>query len=382
MTVAPAGQRPVLRSPHCLAGAMAAVLVAAAGCTAGGKVPASDATTATSTLAGAPATTGVAPQRLQGRPLTGPTGLRLLVSSDPPRLLDVDRGTSRRVGGLPENSDSPGFWVAGLGQDALIGSDTGLFRLRRGTATAEPIARATWAVPSRDGRGVWLQRHGKRCSLQEVGLDGRPRRPARRIGCTTTLQADTSLGLLVGTEDADGLGTEGAILDRGSLRVLVRHPEIHAVVGDLVFWGGHERNAGRFTLTDRRTGARYPIQRPTPFGYAGAGLASPDGRFLAVEFADASWSRAKGQISDVWLLELRTRRWRQLPGMPLLAPLKSTAMTWTGDGRLVLAGEFDGVGGALAVWRPGQDQLAVRRLALPSDRAGSDSLVAWPAPGA
>jgi hypothetical protein len=30
-------------------------------------------------------------------------------------------------------------------------------------------------------------------------------------------------------------------------------------------------------------------------------------------------------------------------------------MAWTGDGRLLLLGSFDGVGDALAVWRPGQD---------------------------
>jgi hypothetical protein len=32
-----------------------------------------------------------------GRPLAGATGLRLLMASDPPRLLDVDRGTSQPV---------------------------------------------------------------------------------------------------------------------------------------------------------------------------------------------------------------------------------------------------------------------------------------------
>ncbi|HSO55021.1 MAG TPA: hypothetical protein VL330_20310, partial [Actinomycetes bacterium] len=85
----------------------------------------------------------------------------------------------------------------------------------------------------------------------------------------------------------------------------------------------HERNAGLLTLTDRRTGARHPVARPTPHGRAGLGLASP-------------------------------------------------------DGRLVLAGDFERFGEALAVWRPGQDQLAVKRLALP-DYAGSDSFVPWPA---
>jgi hypothetical protein len=123
------------------------------------------------------------------------------------------------------------------------------------------------------------------------------------------------------------------------------------------------------------------VRRPTPHGRAGLGQASPDGRLLAVEFADLSWSRVKGQVSDIWLLDLRTRRWRRLPGMPLITAVKFMSMAWTGDGRLVLAGDFDRFGEALATWRPGQDHLAVKRLALPA-YAGSDTFVPWPAPGA
>ena len=64
--------------------------------------------------------------------------------------------------------------------------------------------------------------------------------------------------------------------------------------------------------------------------------------------------------------------------MPLITAVKFMSMAWTSDGRLVLAGDFERFGEALAVWRPGQDQLAVKRLALP-EYAGSDSFVAWPA---
>jgi hypothetical protein len=53
------------------------------------------------------------------------------------------------------------------------------------------------------------------------------------------------------------------------------------------------------------------------------------------------------------------------------------SMAWTGDGRLVLAGDFERFGEAMATWRPGQEQLAVKRLALP-DYAGSDSFVPLP----
>jgi hypothetical protein len=117
---------------------------------------------------------------------------------------------------------------------------------------------------------------------------------------------------------------------------------------------------------------------------AGLGQASPDGRPLAVEFADVSWSRVKGQVSDIRLLDLRTRRWRRLPGMPLIIGLKFMGMAWTGDGRLVLAGDFDRFGKGLAVWRPGQARLAVRRLPSPPSpaptRAGAGARPPVPRP--
>ena len=87
-----------------------------------------------------------------------------------------------------------------------------------------------------------------------------------------------------------------------------------------------------------------------------------------------------GQVTDIWLLDLRTRRWRHLPGTPLITGVKFMSMQWTADGRLVLAGDFERFGEALVVWRPGQDHLAIKRLDLP-DYAGSDTFVAFPAPG-
>jgi hypothetical protein len=86
-------------------------------------------------------------------------------------------------------------------------------------------------------------------------------------------------------------------------------------------------------------------------------------------------------VSDIWLLNLDTRRWRRLPGMPLITALKFMRMAWTDDGRLVLAGDFDQFGRAVATWRPGQDHLDVKRLALPAF-AGSDTFVPWAAPAA
>jgi hypothetical protein len=335
-----ASRRP---AAHRLAAAVAALAVAAAGCTTAGPAPAD----------GAAARPPDAPRFLAGRPLEGPTGLRLLVAGDPPRLLDLDRGSSRPVGGLPAGQGPVS--VTALGDGALVIADPEVFVLGRGSLRARRVGRAVDAVASPDGRGLWLLERGRRCRLREVDLGGRDRRPPRRVPCAAGLGAETPLG-----------------------RALAGYPEVHGVVGDLVLWGEDEARAGPFTLTDRGSGARHRVARPTPHGRAGQGRASPDGRMLAVEFADLSWSRVEGQVSDVWLLDLRTRRWRRLPGMPLITAVKFMSMEWTGDGRLVLAGEFDRVGDAVAAWRPGQDHLAIRRLDLPEPN-GSDSFVVWPA---
>ena len=48
------------------------------------------------------------PVRLQGDPLTAPSGLRLLVADDPPFVLDVDSGKSTRASGLRSSSNVVG----------------------------------------------------------------------------------------------------------------------------------------------------------------------------------------------------------------------------------------------------------------------------------
>jgi hypothetical protein len=275
----------------------------------------------------------------------------LLVASDPPRLVDVDPGTSRPVDGLPAGQVPVG--VSAVGEDAIVTADRRVFVLDRWSPRARPVG-AGDAMASLDGRGIWLLERGRRCTLRQVGLDGRTRRPPRRVPCT--------IGLL----------------DPATGRTLARYPRVYGVAGSQVLWGDPEGDAGSFTLTDRRTGTSRPVPRPTPYGQASVGLASPDGRLLAVEFADPSWSRVQGQVSDIWLLDLRTRRWRRLPGTPLITAVKLMSLAWTADGRLLLAGNFDRFGKALAVWRPGQDHLAVKPLPLP-DPAGSDAFVPWPA---
>jgi len=346
------------RRPRRPAASRLAALAAALAVTAGCTTAAPRATPPTPP----PTIPAVAEYLHHGQPLAGATGLRLLIASDPPRLLDVDRGTSQRVGGVPAGQGP--FSVSPVGDGAIVAADRAVFVLGRGSERATPVGRGGNAMASLDGRGVWLFQQGTTCGLREVFLDGRARRPLRRLPCSAGLVADTPLGLLVWTEPAAD-GEKSALLDPGTGRVVASYPEVLGVVGDLVLWGDQERGAGPFTLTNRRTGARHRVPRPTPHGLADLGQASPDGRLLAVEFVDLSWARVQGQVDDIWLLDLRTRRWRHLPGTPLITGVKFMSMRWTADGRLVLAGDFERFGEAVVVWRPGQDHLAVKRLDLP-----------------
>ena len=365
-------------------GAVLTLLLAAAGCTTDRAQPPGPAATGSLPPVGATTSTTapMAPRLLAGDPLAAPTGLELLVSANPPRLLAVDAGTSRPVAGVPGGADRVA-WVQPVGPHAVIVSEAPtaatrgeVFVLRQGATGATAVGHAADAIPTRNGDGLWLWhwRDERHCTLGEVGLDGRPRRPPLRLDCAARPVADTERGLLVQVEGPDSDAPTAALLDRRDGHRLATYPEVIAVAGDLVLSGG-EADQGPFTLTDRRTGGRRLVPRPPGVGRAGGGLRSPDRRLLAVEFGDPAWYGGPGQVMDVWLLDLRTRRWRQLPGMPVLAWLKFTSMAWTGDGRLLLLGGFDRVGDALALWRPGQDRLAVRRLRLPADRAGSDSFV-------
>ena len=66
----------------------------------------------------------------------------------------------------------------------------------RSRADAEPrylegrlLGRASYAVASLDGRGIWLLEQAGRCTLRKVALDGRVLRPPRRLPCSTGLYA-------------------------------------------------------------------------------------------------------------------------------------------------------------------------------------------------
>jgi hypothetical protein len=318
-------------------------------------------------------------QPLPGVPLRSPAGLRLLVANDPePFVLDVDSGVIQPVTGLPAGDDRS-VHVESVGEDAVVVSrrdcrgsgceaDSLVYLVRHGRTVATRLAAASDVESSRDGRGVWLltRQDSTHCTLGQVGLDGQPRRPTLPVPCESVLIDELPVGLLVYVSGSgNGAGPYSALVTAdGGFR---RLPQVVDGVagGDLVL---STVEPGRLiALTDLRSGVSHRLRWPSTLQDHVMGLidAHPEGRLVSVAFYPAH-SGAE-QTLDLWLLDITTRAWQQLPDMPLrLAPSKPQA-TWTADGRLLLLAGLadDPASGLVAVWRPGQPRIAVRRVRLP-----------------
>jgi hypothetical protein len=315
---------------------------------------------------------------LPGVPLQGPSGLRLLVASDPtPFVLDVDTGAIQPVTGLPADEDRSTH-VESVGEHAVVVSrrdcrgsdcdaDSVVYLVRHGSTVATWLGAALDVEWSRDGRGVWLlsRQDATHCTLGQVGLDGQPRRPTRPVPCDAVLIHELPAGLLVyGSGRRSGSGPYSALVTAdGTVR---RLPVVVDGVagGDLVL--STVEPGKLIALTDVRSGVSHRLPWPSRLDDHVMGLIGghPDGRLANVAFYPAH-DKAE-QTLDVWLLDITTSRWQRLPDMPLrLAPSKPQ-LRWTADGSLLLlAGLADDPAGMVALWRPGEPRIAVRRVQLP-----------------
>lgn len=338
-----------------------------------------------------PAVTSVAarPRPLHGVPLTGATGLVLLVSADPAYLLDVDTGRVTPVTGLRVHGRGPVLSVLAVGRDAVVWVDRrplatgipdyGIYLVRHGQARARRIAAGSGVQPAAGGRSVWVTSFtgAHQCTLREINLAGRRLRGPRPVPCSATLTGPGGGALLV----------EGrSVIDPASGRVLLHASNLWAIAGHLALTVGGPRHP--LTLTDLATGARRALRWPSPIGgpQAGADQAAvaPGGTLIALSFSDPAYQGTGTQVTDVWLLDPSTGRWQHLPGMPADVALKFTSMSWTSDGRLVMLAQTPTSGPAshvvIAIWRPGQKSLAVRTVHIPARDSGSDSFIAWARP--
>jgi hypothetical protein len=332
----------------------------------------------------------VAARPLPGVPLEGSSGLRLLVAGNPaPVVVDVDTGAIRAVTGPPAG-DGRSVHLEAVGEDAVVVSrrdcrgggcaaDSVVYLVRHGSTVATRLGAATDVEASRDGQGVWLltRQDATRCTLGQVGLDGRPRRPPRPAPCDAVLIDELPAGLLVyGTRPGDGSGPYSALVTAdGAFRRLPMVVD-GVAAGDLVM-STVER--GRLIdLTDLRGGASHRLSWPSTLEDHVMGLIEghPHGQVASVAFYPAR--SGPEQTLDVWLLDIASRGWRRLPDMPLRLGPSKPQLRWTADGRLVLLADLAGEPSAVvATWRPGQSRIAARRVQLPGPDRGGYRFVLW-----
>ncbi|MEV4064732.1 hypothetical protein [Nonomuraea dietziae] len=308
---------------------------------------------------------------ISGRPLAPGSGLRLLVTGDGGAYrLDVGTGARTPVTGLPGEAL---VWGMRAGARELLvttrpdSSAAGDLYVLRG-ATARRLGDALFAFAAADGRGVWaLQRvKGERCRLRLLDFEGEALRPALPFACSAAPSQDTPRGLLA-RDDGAGLTR---LLDGATGKEVFGARDLHAVTRYLALVSDAEGPA----LVDVGSGSSVPLDWPATEGQPSRTAVSPDGRRIAMWFADPAWPGPR-QYLDVQVLDLATRAWTRLPSMPVPASLKTTSMAWTGDGRLVLAGRFVTTSGVLpaesdhaahvVAWRPGESELSLRRIELP-----------------
>ncbi len=313
----------------------------------------------------------------------------LLVSADPPYLLDVDTGRVTPVRGLGVHGPGPVLSVLAAGRDAVVWIDRpplasgipndDIYLVRHGDAIATRIAAGSDVQPAAGGRSVWVKSFidAHHCTLREINLAGLHLRGPRPVPCSAAL-IDPGAGALL----ADGR----SVTDPASGRLLLRTSSLWAIAGHLALTVGEPLHP--LTLTDLRTGTRRALRWPSQIGgpQAGADQAAvdPDAKLIALSFSDPAYEGTGVQVTDVWLLDPGTGRWQQLPGMPADVALKFTSMSWTSDGRLVMLAQTPAGGptqhDVIAVWRPGQKSLAIRSAHIPARDSGSDSFVAWVRP--
>jgi hypothetical protein len=321
------------------------------------------------------------PGQLHGVPLTGATGLVLLVSADPPYLLDVDTGRVTPVKGLNVHGPGPVLSVLAVGRDAVVWVDRrplasritheGIYLVRHGGAIATRIAAGSDVQPAAGGRSVRVKSFidAHRCTLREISLAGRHLRGPRPVPCSAAL-----IGVGAGALLREGR----SVIDPASGRVLLRTSRLWTIAGHLALTVGQPLHP--LTLTDLRTGTRRSLRWPSQIGSDQAAV-DPSAKLIALSFSDPAYHFTGTQVTDVWLLDPSAGRWQHLPDMPADVALKFTSMSWTSDGRLVMLAQTPTSGPAshviIAVWRPGQKSLAVRSVHIPARYSGSDSFIAW-----
>jgi hypothetical protein len=293
------------------------------------------------------------PGPLAGVPITGPTGLHLLVQG---WHLDIEAGQNHSV--------AVTGWLERPGAEPLLAEwewhGDRLRPLEVGTRVEPELPGAPLVVRlnrdphgtvavSADGDGLWVLEQGQDgCTLREVDLAGRARRAPRPVPCETRLTGATTHGLWI----AEGRSVR--LLDPDTLEVKEHFAGAALVDDDRVLVTDDRWRT--MQLRNLRTGHLTTVESPPAYGSTPqVGPVSPDGRWLPLTYGMPG---EVPQVMDLWLLDLQTARWLHVPAMPAHTALKGTGLAWADDGRLVLLGAFPPER-LLVTWRPGEPELAV-----------------------
>jgi hypothetical protein len=172
----------------------------------------------------------------------------------------------RPVTGLPSDGERV-VLVLPVGEHAVIVSERTcascrppgpeVYGIWRGSTTAVRLGTAQEVVAARDGRAVWLVGHQttSACTLNEIGLEGRLRRPARPVSCTTKLLGELPAGLLVASGPSeDSWDRPTGLVDQRGHRTRLGFP-----AADLLAATGEQGTDQR-----RAAGPAHPDQPPQP----------------------------------------------------------------------------------------------------------------------
>jgi hypothetical protein len=304
---------------------------------------------------------------VRGTPLREPTSLRLLLASAPPFVFDVDNGTVRSIAGIRAASRDDVIVKGVAGAGGIIIVSRGLISTLYGVPgrgdRVFSLGNGTSVAAADDTAAVWVVTKAakpSRCTLRAVGLAGRQLQPPTSFPCVLRIDPGGTSRVV-----ADGR----FLIDTKSARTILKtRALIVAATGKTLILSADSK----ITLLNTDTRQTHQIPWPSILFGLGESVAAPHGRYIALKFGDPAWNGGPQQALDVWVLDTRTAQLTHMPNMPALVSLKRTSITWTADGRLVLVA-YSGGNDVLALWKPGDDQLATKVLHLPPRSRSSPS---------
>jgi hypothetical protein len=212
---------------------------------------------------------------------------------------------------------------------------------------------------------VWVSTwpHDAPCSLAlEPSARRAVRVPCGSLGNVTSAGAWISNGNVLMLVDT----ASGTV----RMRLHTTSEDVQPVRGGLALESAPSPDVNTLAIVDLRTGGRRTLRWPSTLNFGYQPIAQPNGPLVALRVGQPWYPPS--QAVDVWVLDTRTGALTHVPGFPALELLKFSTVSWTADGRLVIASK-GGSRTVVGVWRPGLRVTQVR--AVPSIE-GYSSVVA------